>query len=114
MGKWSSDSKSHVAFMPEGDFYGSEKSVVIPEAGNVKIVLTNKSGETVTLKESVSLEKNEVIDSSVMSVGALREFFEAEIQDAKATGVMVITALKSDHDEDKRSCNVWSCSDCLL
>jgi len=95
MGKWSSDSKSHVAFMPDGDFYGSEKSVVIPEAGNVKIVLTNKSGESVILKESVSLEKNEVIDSSVMSVSALREFFESEIQDAKANDVMLSLHLKA-------------------
>ncbi len=95
MGEWKSDSKSHVAHMSHGDFYGSEKSVVLAQADTVKIEFVSKSGEVSTLKESLALQANEVIDASLMSKKALCEFFEAQMQDAKANDVMLSLHLKA-------------------
>ncbi len=95
MGEWKSDSKSHVAHMTEGDFYGSEKSVVIDKAGNVKIEFTGNGGGTQVLKESQPVSEGEVIDSSVMSSKALGAFFEKEIQEAKDQGVLLSLHLKA-------------------
>lgn len=95
MGEWKKSSKSHVAHMSKHDFYGSEQSVVVSDACDVKIQLLDESGATVVLKEKVSLEANEVIDASCMSAKALREFFEAEMQDAKANDVMLSLHLKA-------------------
>ncbi len=95
MGAWSKDSKSHVAHMTHGDFYGSEKSYVVPKAGSVSIVLTNKDGQEVVLKSGLELQKDEVIDASVMSTHALREFYETQMQDAKENDVMLSLHLKA-------------------
>jgi isocitrate dehydrogenase len=95
MGAWAKDSASHVAHMSAGDFYGSEKSVVMTAADNVRIELVKADGSIKVLKSSTRLEANEVIDSAVMSCAALREFFEAEMQDAKAKGVMLSLHLKA-------------------
>ena len=95
MGKWSKDSKSHVAHMDHGDFYGSELSYVSPKSGSVSIVLLNDSGVETTLKASVQLEKDEVIDASTMSCKALREFYEVQMQDAKQNDVMLSLHLKA-------------------
>ena len=95
MGEWSADSKSHVAHMQQGDFYGSEKSIVLKAVETVSIQLVTQSGETITLKESLKLQEKEVIDASVMSRTALRDFFEAQIQDAKDNGVMLSLHLKA-------------------
>ncbi len=95
MGAWSSDSKSHVASMPEGDFYSSEKSVVIETAGDVKIELIADDGKTRVLKEKIPVLASEVIDASVMSVNALCDFFEAAMQDAKDEGVLLSLHMKA-------------------
>jgi isocitrate dehydrogenase len=95
MGVWAKESTSHVAHMTSGDFYGSEKSVVIPKADDVRIELVKADGSIKVLKSSTPLEANEVIDSAVMSCSALREFFEAQMQDAKAKGVMLSLHLKA-------------------
>ena len=95
MGEWKSDSKSHVAHMSHGDFYGSEKSVVLAKADTVKIEFVSASGKTSTLKENLALQVNEVIDASVMSKKALCEFFEAQMQDAKNNNVMLSLHLKA-------------------
>lgn len=95
MGEWSKDSKSHVAHMSQGDFYGSEKSHVVSKAGSVSIVLTNEQGEDSVLKASVKLQKGEVIDAGVMSASALRDFYEAQMQDAKQNDVMLSLHLKA-------------------
>lgn len=95
MGAWSSDSKSHVAHMTEGDFYGSEKSVIIEKAGSVKIEFVGADGKAVTLKEKLALKAGEVIDASVMSKKALRSFLEKEIADAKASGILLSLHLKA-------------------
>lgn len=95
MGEWSKDSKSHVAHMSDGDFYGSEKSVVIETAGDVKIELTDENGVTTVLKEKTTLQVGELIDAAVMSRKALREFFAAEIKDANNSGVLLSLHLKA-------------------
>ena len=94
MGAWTKDSKSHVAHMSDGDFYGSEKSVVMSKADSVSIVLEANGQETV-LKPVVELEKNEVIDAAVMSSSALRTFYEEQMQDAKDNDVMLSLHLKA-------------------
>lgn len=95
MGEWKSDSKSHVSHMDGGDFYGSEKSVVMDKEDSVSIVLVNESGVETVLKPEVKLQKSEVIDASVMSTKALREFYEAQMQDAKNNDVMLSLHLKA-------------------
>ena len=95
MGAWSSDSKSHVAHMSEGDFYGSEKSAVIGEACDVKIELIDEAGNSTTLKEKTHLQVGEVIDAAVMSRRALRAYYAAEIEDAKNSGILLSLHLKA-------------------
>lgn len=95
MGEWSQSSKSHVAHMSSGDFYGSEQSHIMADAGTVDIVFEAASGESKTLKSGLSLQKGEVIDASLMSSKALREFFEKEIQSAKEQDVLLSLHLKA-------------------
>ena len=95
MGAWSKDSKSHVANMQNGDFYGSEQSVVLGQNDDLKIEFTAASGAVSVLKASTPVLKDEVIDSSVMSCAALRAFFEAQMQDAKDNNIMLSLHLKA-------------------
>ena len=95
MGEWSSNSKTHVAHMTEGDFYGSEKSVVLSKATDAKIEFVGKEGKTQLLKASQPLLAGEVIDGSVMSSKALDAFFEKEIEEAKNQGVLLSLHLKA-------------------
>ncbi|CAE6763912.1 NADP-dependent isocitrate dehydrogenase [Paraburkholderia nemoris] len=95
MGAWSADSKSHVAHMSGGDFYGSEKSALIAAAGAVKIELIGADGSAKVLKEKTAVQAGEIIDASVLSKNALRSFIEAEISDAKAKGVLFSVHLKA-------------------
>ncbi|MDQ6989458.1 MAG: NADP-dependent isocitrate dehydrogenase [Mariprofundaceae bacterium] len=95
MGAWSSDSLSHVASMEDGDFYGSELSVVMQQARDVCIELTSSDGQVIVLKDKVSLLQGEVMDAAVMSCQALRAFFTAQIEDAKAQDVLLSLHLKA-------------------
>lgn len=95
MGAWSADSKSHVAHMSGGDFYGSEKSALITDAGTVKIELVGKDGSTKVLKESTKVLAGEIIDASVLSKKALRTFITEQIEDAKNKGVLLSVHLKA-------------------
>ena len=95
MGAWSKESKTHVAHMAEGDFYGSETSTTVAKAQDLKIEMVTKSGETKTLKEKVPVLDNEVIDASRMSVKALRAYLEKEIPAAKEEGVLLSVHLKA-------------------
>ena len=95
MGEWSSDSKTHVAHMSDGDFYSSEKSVVINKAGDVRINFIDENGDKTVLKEKTSLLVGEVIDASVMRKKELREFLELEIEKAKDEGVLISIHLKA-------------------
>jgi isocitrate dehydrogenase len=95
MGAWAADSKSHVAHMSNGDFYGSEKSALIAEAGSVKIELVANDGSVKVLKESTKVLVGEIIDASVLSKNALRAFIATEIEDAKTKGVLFSVHLKA-------------------
>ncbi|WP_426153258.1 NADP-dependent isocitrate dehydrogenase [Pseudomonas sp. DC3000-4b1] len=95
MGAWAADSKAHVAHMDNGDFYGSEKAAVIAADGTVRIELAGKDGNTTVLKEKTKVQAGEIIDSAVMSRKALRAFVAAQIEDAKAQGVLFSVHLKA-------------------
>lgn len=95
MGAWTADSKTHVAHMNGGDFYGSEQSVTIPEATTFKIVFEAKDGTTKILKDTSPLKAGEIIDSSVMNLKSLKQFIANEIEDAKAKGVLFSVHLKA-------------------
>ncbi|WP_417785337.1 NADP-dependent isocitrate dehydrogenase [Tenacibaculum sp.] len=95
MGAWSSDSKTHVSTMTEGDFAHSEKSVTVPNATDVQIVHTDANGNKTVLKEKTSLLAKEVIDASVMSKKALLAFLEEQIKDAKDKGVLFSLHMKA-------------------
>ncbi len=95
MGAWAADSKSHVAHMSAGDFYGSEKSALIADAGSLKIELVAQDGSVKVLKESVKVLAGEIVDASVLSKSALRAFIAAQIEDAKNSGVLLSVHLKA-------------------
>ncbi|MFQ5949563.1 MAG: NADP-dependent isocitrate dehydrogenase, partial [Nitrospiria bacterium] len=97
MGEWRADSQTHVAHMNSGDFRSSEKSAVITEAsaGDARIEFVDQEGNNTVLKEKTPLQEGEVIDASVMSRRALREFLEAQMEDAKETGVLLSLHLKA-------------------
>ncbi len=95
MGVWKADSKSHVSSMSKGDFYGSEKSVVIESAGNIKIEFVGDNGRSTVLKEKTAVLEGEVIDVSLMSISELRSFLETQIADAKKKDVLFSVHLKA-------------------
>jgi isocitrate dehydrogenase len=95
MGAWSASSKSHVAHMDGGDFYGSEKSALIADAGTVKIELTAADGTRTVLKEKTNVKAGEIIDAAVLSKKKLRSFLEAQIEDARKQGVLFSVHLKA-------------------
>ncbi|BBP58707.1 NADP-dependent isocitrate dehydrogenase [Pseudomonas sp. St316] len=95
MGAWAADSKSHVAHMSTGDFYGSEKAALIDAAGSVKIELIAQDGTATVLKEKTTVQAGEILDCAVLSKNALRDFIAAEIEDAKQKGVLLSVHLKA-------------------
>ncbi|MGO4001875.1 MULTISPECIES: NADP-dependent isocitrate dehydrogenase [Pseudomonas] len=95
MGAWAKDSKSHVAHMSTGDFYGSEKAALIDAADAVKIELIAQDGTATVLKAKTTVQAGEILDCAVMSKNALRSFIAAEIEDAKAKGVLLSVHLKA-------------------
>jgi isocitrate dehydrogenase len=95
MGPWSADSKTHVSHMDGGDFYGTEKSAVIEQAGNVSIEWFGKDGSHTVLKAKTALLAGEIIDAAVMSKRALASFIDAQIADAKRQGVLFSVHLKA-------------------
>ncbi|HJV21846.1 MAG TPA: NADP-dependent isocitrate dehydrogenase [Holophagaceae bacterium] len=95
MGAWSVDSKSRVAHMAAGDFYGSETSVTVPEATTVRIEFVATDGSVKVLKEKTTLKAGEVIDSSALSASALRAFYAEQIATAKREGLLLSLHLKA-------------------
>ncbi|MHA6194251.1 NADP-dependent isocitrate dehydrogenase [Pseudomonas wadenswilerensis] len=95
MGAWAADSKSHVAHMNSGDFYGSEKAALIEADDSLRIELLGKDGATTVLKEKTAVKAGEIVDCAVMSTKALRAFVAKEIEDAKANGVLLSAHLKA-------------------
>ncbi|MEM7682010.1 MAG: NADP-dependent isocitrate dehydrogenase [Planctomycetota bacterium] len=95
MGAWSPDSKTHVAHMSEGDFFGSEQSHTCDADTTVSIKHVAADGQETVLKQSLSLLQGEVIDAAVMSAAALRSFLDEQIADAKARGVLFSLHMKA-------------------
>ncbi|NCJ05541.1 NADP-dependent isocitrate dehydrogenase [Synechococcales cyanobacterium C] len=95
VGAWTADSRSHVAHMEKGDFYGSEQSVVIEEDGAVTIEFRQEDGTSTELKAKTPVLAGEVIDAAVMSVKALRGFYEQEMTAAKAEDILLSLHVKA-------------------
>ncbi|MNF29003.1 Isocitrate dehydrogenase [NADP] [compost metagenome] len=95
MGAWSADSKTHVASMESGDFYGSEKSITVSDATDVKIEFVGKDGSSTVLKASTPLKAGEIIDSSVMNLNALKSFVTKTIKEAKEQNILLSVHLKA-------------------
>jgi len=95
MGAWSADSKTHVASMESGDFFGSEQSLTLSRPTSVRIEFTNVQGQTSVLKSGIPLLEGEVIDTAVMNMTALKDFIAAQIQEAREQGVLFSLHMKA-------------------
>ncbi len=95
MGEWKSDSMTNVAHMHDGDFYSSEKSLIIEKPSNLRIELRKNNGNNVILKEGITAEKNDVIDAARIDIKKLITFFLSEIQSAKDENVLLSLHLKA-------------------
>ena len=95
MGVWASDSKTSVAHMTSGDFYGTENSTTVEADGKYKIVFYGNDGSSKVLKDLAPLKAGEVIDSSVMTLSALRSFVKDAIAEAKEKDVLLSAHLKA-------------------
>jgi len=95
MGIWKADSTSHVSSMSEGDFYGSEVSTTLSEAGVASIVLRKNDGTTAVLKDGIALQKGEIIDAASMSMSTLKKFLAAQIKEAKEQDVLFSLHMKA-------------------
>ncbi|RZL68134.1 MAG: NADP-dependent isocitrate dehydrogenase, partial [Pedobacter sp.] len=95
MGAWSADSKTRVASMTEGDFYGSEKSLTVADATQFKIEFVAEDGTVTELKGLSALKAGEVIDSSALSLSALKAFVAKEIVATRAAGTLLSAHLKA-------------------
>jgi len=95
MGEWSANSKTKVAHMTEGDFFGSEKSLTINGDSTYRIEFVDESGAISTLKPYAPLLDGEIIDTSVMSAAALGSFLEKAIEEAAQSGVLFSLHLKA-------------------
>ena len=95
MGKWSAESKTHVAHMDGQDFYGTEKSATLEKAGSLKIEFVGRDGGSRVFKESLPVERGEIVDAAVMSRAALAKFIDAQIADAKDRGVLFSVHFKA-------------------
>jgi isocitrate dehydrogenase len=95
MGAWSKDSKSHVAYMSGGDYYGSEIATTVAAATNARIELVGADGAVTVLKAKTPLQAGEIIDAAVMSRKALRAFFAEQIEAAKKEGVLFSLHVKA-------------------
>src|SRR5687768_7293570 len=95
MGPWSKDSKTHVAYMSGGDYYGSEVATTVATATNARIELVGADGAVTVLKAKTPLQAGEIIDAAVMSRKALRTFFAEQIEAAKKEGVLFSLHVKA-------------------
>jgi len=95
MAAWSADSKTHVASMDHGDFYESETSITLDKPTVAQIQFIDKNGEMSVLKDSLPLLEGEILDSTVLSVDVLEDFFDAQLKDAKAQGLLLSLHLKA-------------------
>jgi isocitrate dehydrogenase len=95
MGKWSPGSRTRVAHMSGGDFFGNEQSAVIARAGKLRIEFTDLAGKSAVLKDGVTVRDNEIISTTFLSARALRDFYTQAIAAAKQEGLLVSLHLKA-------------------
>ncbi|HEX7420658.1 MAG TPA: NADP-dependent isocitrate dehydrogenase [Thermoanaerobaculia bacterium] len=95
LGAWTPDSKSEVAHMSDGDFYGNEQSIVMDGGGAFRIELAGKDGSTTILKDGLTATPGEILDGTFISVKALRKFYEEQIEDARNNGQLLSVHLKA-------------------
>jgi isocitrate dehydrogenase len=95
MGKWESDSKTHVSSMEQGDFYGSELSHTMEKGGEIRVELTTTSGEAKILIPKLKLQEGEIIDAAVLRVEELNKFLHEAIKEAKEQGVLFSLHMKA-------------------
>ena len=95
MGEWSSESQSQVSHMDAGDFYSSELSTIVEQAGDLRIELKASDGTVTVLREQVPVLENEIIDASVMSCQSLREFFASQMDAMQGNDVLLSLHLKA-------------------
>jgi isocitrate dehydrogenase len=95
MGAWSKESKTRVAHMASGDFYGNEQSASIANAGVLRIEHTDAEGTVTVLKDGIKVKNAELISATALSVAALREFYAVEMDAAKRDGVLISLHLKA-------------------
>ncbi len=95
MGEWKPWSQTHVAHMEHGDFYHGEKSLTLDKPRRVKMELLTASGQTIVLKPEVKLLDGEIIDSMFMSKKALCDFYEAQLEDCRQSGILFSLHVKA-------------------
>ena len=95
MGVWSATSKTEVAHMTDGDFYGTETSITVEKEGKYRIVFTSTNGNTTILKDFAPLKAGEIIDSCALNLNSLKQFVSTTIAEAKAKDVMLSAHLKA-------------------
>tara|TARA_Y100000385_G_scaffold69017_2_gene69068 strand:+ start:162 stop:2387 length:2226 start_codon:yes stop_codon:yes gene_type:complete len=95
MGAWSADSKTHVSSMESGDFFGTEKSHTLNANDKVNLVFIDQNGDQIKLKEGLELLEGEVIDTAVMNMNSLENFFKKQIQEAKDDDLLFSLHMKA-------------------
>ena len=95
LGAWKPESKAHVAHMTEGDFYGNENSLTLDKATDYRIEFVDAGGKVTVLKKKAPLLAGEIIDTTKMSVKALRKFYADQIEAAKKDGLLLSLHLKA-------------------
>src|SRR5512136_1062340 len=95
LGAWKPDSKAHVAHMTEGDFYGNENSLTVDRPLDYRIEFVDAAGKVTVLKKKAALLAGEIIDTTKMSVKALRKFYADQIEEARKDGVLLSLHLKA-------------------
>ena len=95
MGEWKQWSQTHVSHMHHGDFYHGEKSMTLDKPREVRMELIAKGGKTTVLKPKLALQEGEIIDSMFMSKKALCDFYEAELEDCRKSGILFSLHVKA-------------------
>lgn len=95
MGDWAADSKTDVAYMSEGDFYGTETSVTLDQATEYRILFKGDDGAEKVLKNYAPLKAGEIIDTSVMHLNVLKKFVQEAIDEAKEKNILLSAHLKA-------------------
>ena len=95
MGKWATDSRTRVAHMNSGDFYGNEKAASVAADGTLRIEHVDAAGKTTVLRDAIKVQAAELISTTFMSRTALRSFYAAALDGAKADGLLASLHLKA-------------------